>query len=260
MNHRFLTTVLAASALLALTVAVPAEAAVTRVWIAGKTLKVRDITKGNPNEVDFTNAIVLKVKRDERAAYIADDWGEVVAGPGCVPITDGEDISAGRPEDLYLPQYTSYQVKCTFTDLRKVDINTGPGDDFAYVLLSHVPVKIVGGAGDDDLEYFSCEPPPYFSTSNINGGLGDDYLVGGQGDDTIVGQRGDDYIEGTCGADRIMAGSDGDAIYADDTNWCDTDCPPTTDRINGGAAKGRGARGRSSAADRRDFTNPPSSR
>jgi len=38
MNHRFLTTVLAASALLALTVAVPAEAAVTRVWIAGKTL------------------------------------------------------------------------------------------------------------------------------------------------------------------------------------------------------------------------------
>jgi len=200
------------------------------------------------------------VKRDEGAAYIAEEAGDIVPGPGCVAISEPEDVSAGRPEDLYLPQWTSYQVKCTFTDLSKVDINAGPGHDVVYVILSHVLVRLVGAAGDDELEYFSREPPPYFANASTNGSLGDDYIVGGQGDDTLVGRRGYDSIEGTCGADRIMAGSDGDAIYADDTNWCDTDCPPTTDRINGGAAKGRGARGRSSAADRRDFTNPPSSR
>jgi hypothetical protein len=144
-----------------------------------------------------------------------------------------------RPEDLYLPNWDTYTVKCTFTDLRKVDINTGPGDDIGYVILSHVPVKIVGGEGGDDLEYFSCEPPPYFAKSTINGGLGDDYIVGGQGDDVLVGQRGYDSIEGTCGSDRISGGSDADSIYADDTNWCDTDCPPTTDRINCGDGEDR---------------------
>jgi Ca2+-binding RTX toxin-like protein len=205
----------------------------TRAWIAGKTLKIRDASTGDPLNGDFDNAVVVKVKRDEGAAYVADDYGSVIAGPGCVAVA-GEDTSAGRPEDLYLPDFTSYAVKCTFSDLRKVDINTGPGDDAAYVLLSHVPVKIVGGAGSDDLEYFSCEPPPYFSTSNINGGLGDDYIVGGQGDDVLTGQRGDDYLEGTCGHDRYSAGSGFDDIKADDTNWCDTDCPPTTDRINCG--------------------------
>ncbi|MEW6268729.1 MAG: hypothetical protein AB1689_05455 [Thermodesulfobacteriota bacterium] len=234
MNHATSFVTLGVIALLALTSTGSAEAGDSRAWISGKTLKVRDITQGDPNVVDFENAVVVKVKRDEGAAYVADDFGDVEPGPGCVAITGGEDVSAGRPEDLYLPNWSDYEVKCTFTDLRKVDINTGPGDDIGYVILSHVPVKIVGGEGGDDLEYFSCEPPPYFAKSNINGGLGDDYLVGGEGDDTLVGQRGDDYLEGTCGSDRIMAGSGFDGIYADDTNWCDTDCPPTTDRINCG--------------------------
>lgn len=199
---------------------------------------MRDATTGDPNQVSFDNLLVVKVKRDEGAAYIADGAGTVIPGPGCVTVS-GEDVSAGRPEDLYLPNWDTYTVKCTFTDLRKVDINTGPGDDIGYVILSHVPVKIVGGEGGDDLEYFSCEPPPYFAKSTINGGLGDDYIVGGQGDDVLVGQRGYDSIEGTCGSDRISGGSDADSIYADDTNWCDTDCPPTTDRINCGDGEDR---------------------
>jgi Ca2+-binding RTX toxin-like protein len=208
-----------------------AEPHQTRAWIQGKVLKVRDASTGG--EGDFDNLMTIKVKRDEHAAYISDDYGTAIPGPGCVTVT-GEDVSAGRPEDLYFPNWGHYTVKCPFTELKKVDINAGPGDDEVEVILSHVPVKIVGGAGNDDLEYWSCDPPPYFSTSNINGGLGDDYIVGGAGDDVLSGSRGGDYIEGTCGSDRLSGGGGGDSINADDTNWCDNHCPPTTDRITCG--------------------------
>jgi Ca2+-binding RTX toxin-like protein len=232
--------VLAGALALALS-ATPSTAAQheARAWINGKVLKIRDSSTGNEPD-DFRNWLVIKVKRDEHAAYIGDeDGGFVIPGPGCTGVS-GEDLSAGRPEDDYFPAYSpEYQVKCTFTDLRKVDVNSGPGDDSVQVLLSHVPVKIVGGAGDDDLEYWSCFPPPYFSTSNINGGLGNDYIVGGGGDDVLSGSRGDDYLEGTCGADRISTGGGFDEAYADDTNWCDNNCPPTTDRITcGGGGTG----------------------
>lgn len=224
-----LVTVLSVATLVAL--ASEGHAVQARAWIQGKVLKIRDASTGGPG--DFDNLISVKVKRDEGAAYIADEAGDVIPGPGC-SFTFGEDVSAGRPEDLYLPNWAAYTVRCAFTDLRKVDMNTGPGDDIGFVILSHVPVKIVGGEGGDDLEYFSCDPPPYSSTSNINGGLGDDYIVGGENADVLAGSRGYDSIEGTCGPDRISGGSDDDSIYADDTNWCDTDCPPTTDRINCG--------------------------
>jgi Ca2+-binding RTX toxin-like protein len=213
--------------------AIPSQAApnVTRAWINGKVLKIRDASTGS-GQYDLNNFMVVKVKRDEHAAYIGDEnGGTVIAGPGCVTVS-GEDISAGRPEDQYFADYAPYySVKCPFTNLLKVDINAGPGDDSVQVLLSPVPVKIVGGAGDDDLEYWSCFPPPYFSTANINGGLGNDYIVGGAGNDVLNGSRGDDYIEGTCGNDRISSGGGDDYIFADDTNWCDNNCPPTTDRI-----------------------------
>ena len=227
-------------AALALTVwAIPSQAApqVTRVWINGKVLKVRDASTGS-GQYDFNNFMVIKVKRDEQAAYVGDEMGHtVIPGPGCFAVS-GEDTSAGRPEDLYFPDYGPYySVKCPFTDLRRVDVNAGPGDDSVQVLLSHVPVKIVGGAGDDDLEYWSCFPPPYFSTSNINGGLGNDYIVGGAGDDVLSGSRGDDYIEGACGHDRISGGGGFDGIFADDTDWCDNNCPPTTDRITCGGGE-----------------------
>lgn len=235
MFHRvrstFVVTAASAAALLALASAT--EASQARAWIAGKVLKVRDASTGDPINGDFDNVIVVKVKRDEGAAYIADDGGQAIPGPGCVTVA-GEETSGGNPEDLYHPNEGGYTVKCPFTDLRKVDINLGAGNDLGWVVLSHVPVKVVGGEGADEIEYFSCTPPPYFGNANINGGLGDDYIVGGQGDDVLTGQRGYDQIEGTCGSDRISGGSNDDYILADDTNWCDTDCPPTTDRINCG--------------------------
>jgi Ca2+-binding RTX toxin-like protein len=209
-----------------------------KVSVAGKTLKIRDVSTGSPANGDFDNWIDVKVKRDEGVAYVAEEYGPVEVGTGCTAGVFVENVSAGRPEDLWLPQWTTYDAVCQISGLKKVDVNSGPGSDYVEVLLSHVPVKIVGGAGDDDLQYFSLgdgsAPLPYFSTSNINGGLGDDYLVGGRGDDVVAGSRGYDWIEGTCGHDRLLGGSGDDSIVAQDEIWGDNDCPPTQDYVNCG--------------------------
>jgi len=232
----------AALALAALALAVSATPAAAEpgitVSVVGKTLKIRDSSTGSPLNGDFDNWIDVKVKRDEGRAYVAEEYGPVTAGKGCTAGSFTEDVGAGRPEDLWYPSWTTWDVVCDITGLKKVDINSGPGYDYVEVILSHVPVKIVGGEGGDDLQYWSLgdgtAPLPYFSTSNINGGLGDDYLVGGRGSDVINGSRGYDWIEGTCGSDRLLGGSDDDSIVAQDEIWGDNDCPPTVDYVNCG--------------------------
>jgi len=159
-------------------------------------------------------------------------------GPGCTAGSFTEDTSAGNPEDLWHPNWTTYDAVCSIAGLKKLDINSGPGSDTVEVILSHVPVKIVGGEGGDDLQYWSFMGDgvvvPYFSTSNINGGLGDDYLVGGRGNDVLTGGRGYDWLEGTCGTDRMSGGSGDDSIVAQEILWGDNDCGPTVDYVNCG--------------------------
>ncbi len=208
------------------------------VSVSGTTLRIRDSSQGSINEISFDNYIDVKVKRDEGLAYIAEE-GDVIAGAGCVAGEFEEDTSAGNPEDLWNPNWTTYDVVCAIDNVKRVDINAGKGDDIVEVILSHVPVKIVGGAGSDDLQYWSYFDEggpfiPYFSTSNINGGLGDDYIIGGRGDDVINGARGFDQIEGVCGVDRMYGGSDDDTIYADETIWGIGDCGPIADYVNCG--------------------------
>jgi Ca2+-binding RTX toxin-like protein len=209
-----------------------------KVWISGKTLKIRDASSGSVLDGDFNNDINVKAKRDEGVVYVIDANGTLIVGPGCTAGSFVEDTSAGRPEDLWAPQWFTYEAKCPLSGLKKIDVNSGAGDDSVQILLSPIEIKLVGGEGADDLEYWSCDPGqvvPYFTTkSTINGGLGDDYLVGGRGPDTIIGARGYDWVEGTCGADRLSGGGDGDNIIADETNWCDMDCAPSRDVISCG--------------------------
>lgn len=230
--------VLAIATVLLVTTNVPAEALTqSRVWIAGKTLKIRDASTGSVPEGDFANGIALKAKRDEGVVYVMDYNGSVVVGPGCTAGPFVEDVSAGRPEDVWVPQWDTYQAKCPLAGLKKIDINSGVGDDSVQVILSPIEVKIVGGEGHDDLQYWSCDPPnvvPYFAKSTISGGLGDDYLVGGRGSDKITGARGWDYVEGTCGADRLSGGSNEDFIISNDNMWCDQDCGPDRDVVSCG--------------------------
>ena len=211
-----------------------------KVSLSGTTLKISDASKGSPLNGDFDNQIAVKVKRDEKMAYVQDGAGDVIAGRGCEAGPFPEDVSAGRPEDTWAAGWGPWQVRCPFDDrLHKIKVSAGPGYDIVYVLLSHVPVYIAGGADGDDLEYFSLDgdqsPPPYWSSSIINGGLGDDYLVGGRGSDKITGDRGYDWVEGTCGADYLDGGNDDDQIIATEEFWGNMDCPAALDTINCGS-------------------------
>jgi hypothetical protein len=230
-------TLLAGSALVLVFAGVVDAGVQSKVWISGKTLKIRDASIGTVANGDFDNGIAVKAKRDEGVVYVLDYNGSLVVGPGCTAGSFVEDVSSGRPEDQWISQWDTYQAKCPIAGLKKIDINSGAGDDSVQVILSPIEVKIVGGEGADDLEYWSCDPGrvvPYFAKSTINGGLGDDYLVGGRGPDIIVGARGYDWVEGTCGADRLSGGGDGDSILADEMNWCDNDCGPDRDVVSCG--------------------------
>jgi len=209
-----------------------------KVSIAGSTLKIRDASTGDPLNGDFDNWIDVKLKRDEGVAYVAEENGPVTVGKGCVAGAFIENTLAGNPEDLWHPNWTTYDAICPLAGVKKLDINSGAGWDIVEVILSPVPVKIVGGADGDDLQYWSFMGDgfvvPYFAKATINGGLGDDYLVGGRGDDVITGGRGYDWIEGTCGTDRMSGGSNDDSITGQEILWGDNDCGPTVDFINCG--------------------------
>jgi len=81
----------------------PSHRPTTKVWVSGKTLRLRDVSTGGPDSFEIKNCMVVKLKRDEGRAYIADCFATVIAGPGCTVGSITEDVSAGNPEDLYLP-------------------------------------------------------------------------------------------------------------------------------------------------------------
>ncbi|MBM4246698.1 MAG: hypothetical protein FJ148_23375 [Deltaproteobacteria bacterium] len=210
----------------------------TKVWISGTTLKLRDASTGGPSDADFKNCMVVKLKRDEGRAYIAECFGTVIAGPGCTAGSITEDVSAGNPEDLYLPDNEDFGAVCDTAAVEKIIINAGPGDDVVGVLLSHVPVKVIGGDGNDDIDIESLRwdgvAIPYFSTVTIKGGPGDDYLIGGRGDDRIMGGRGRDWIEGACGSDMLFGGKQPDYFISQDRDW---GCRPAIDHVDCGNAE-----------------------
>jgi len=225
------------AALLAMTLSslAQAEPSTTKVWVSGDTLRLRDMSTGEPDSFDVENCMVVKLKRDEGRAYIAECFGTVIAGPGCTAGSITEDVSAGNPEDLWLPNEEHYGAVCDTTGVEKVIINAGPGDDVVGVLLSHVPVTVIGAEGNDYLECESILPSgiaiPYFSTVTIHGGPGDDYLIGGRGKDHVSGGPGNDWIEGACGRDTLSGGEGHDHIISQDKDW---GCKPKIDHVDCG--------------------------
>jgi Ca2+-binding RTX toxin-like protein len=223
-----------------------------KVAISGTTLRITDVSDGDPVEGFASNFVYLKAKRDEGTVYVSEIAsgvgfpGSVIAGKGCVAGSFAEETAGGNPEDAWhsdlLP---TWHAKCPLAGVARIDVNVGRGDDFVNVVLSPIPVKVTGGAGDDVLEVWSCQystsqdpPPPYFSTTQLIGGLGSDYLYGGLGADRISGQGGDDWLEGSCGEDRLLAGGGFDYILSDDTqSTCEAACAPQRDIVScGGSA------------------------
>lgn len=220
--------------------------------ISGSTLKITDVSSGDPVDGFAGNFVYVKAKRDEGVVYIAEIAngvgypGSVIAGNGCEAGSFPEDLSGGNPEDVWhhdlLP---TWDAKCPLAGLKRIAIDVGAGTDYVNLVLSPIPVKITGGSGDDILEVWSCgaqyggglDVPPYFSTAQLVGGLGSDYLYGGLGDDRLSGQGGDDYLEGACGADRLLAGGGYDEIVSDESSWCTDGCTQVRDIVSCGGSE-----------------------
>ncbi len=215
--------------------------------ISGRTLRITDASEGDPVDGFAGNFVYVKAKRDEGVVYVSEIAsgvgfpGSVIAGKGCTAGSFVEDTSGGNPEDAWQADLLpTWHVTCPLAGLDRIDVNVGRGDDFVNVVLSPIPVKVTGGAGDDVLEVWSCQygtsqdPPPYFSTTQLVGGLGSDYLYGGVGDDTISGQGGDDWIEGSCGADRLVGAAGADYLVSEDAGSSCTICPEARDIVSCG--------------------------
>ncbi|WDQ14637.1 hypothetical protein [Rhodopirellula sp. P2] len=87
-----------------------------------------------------------------------------------------------------------------FSDISRVEVYGGDGnDDVSADRTLTIPVRLHGGAGDDELR----------------GGAGNDFLDGGVGDDRLHGQSGNDVVIGGLGADRIDGGFEDDLLIAD---------------------------------------------
>ncbi|MCC9643317.1 hypothetical protein LOC71_13610 [Rhodopirellula sp. JC740] len=114
-----------------------------------------------------------------------------------------------------------------FTDISRIEVYGGDGnDDLSADRRLRIPVRLFGGAGDDELR----------------GGAANDLLDGGVGDDRLQGQSGNDVVIGGYGADRIDGGFDDDLLIADAldafsadrllADWSDSALEPA-DRMTG---------------------------
>ncbi|HEY8514728.1 MAG TPA: hypothetical protein VIS07_04340 [Candidatus Binatia bacterium] len=122
-----------------------------KVAIAGKTLKITDASIGDPKQGWGWNFIQVEAKRDEGMVYVS-EWangineaGSVIAGKGCEVGPFFEDTSAGNPEDAWQSDMGPWDARCPLAGLRRMDINSGRGNDVVNVVLSPIPVKITGG-------------------------------------------------------------------------------------------------------------------
>jgi Ca2+-binding RTX toxin-like protein len=115
------------------------------------------------------------------------------------------------------------RIQATSEPLR-AKIDARDGDDRLFVQSpssSRVENNtILGGDGDDRIEYYSFAYPtiPSFSLGApaqpalIRGGAGNDTIVGTDSNETLYGDAGDDLIYGGGGADRFYGGDGNDTL------------------------------------------------
>lgn len=121
------------------------------------------------------------------------------AFPGNVPVLAVSDSGAPpTPGAGCLPSLTPGGVVCRSDRVAVIEVDAGDGDD-SMVVLTPFPVRLRGGAGDDEMTTGE-------NADTLDGGTGSDYGNGGGGHDTILMR--DRAVDGAlCGAgrDRVRA-------------------------------------------------------
>lgn len=91
--------------------------------------------------------------------------------------------------------------------VKKVVVNTGDGNDYAYIsMFENIPVSINGGNGNDGLAAATA------GKATVIGGAGNDNLVGGTSADSLDGGDGDDVVSGASGNDTLLGGAGKDLL------------------------------------------------
>jgi putative intracellular protease/amidase len=85
-------------------------------------------------------------------------------------------------------------------------VYVGDGNDRVYATDSHLPVRIFGEAGHDQIT-------GGYADDFVDGGSGVDCVWGGPGNDVLLGGSGNDHLDGREG-DDLVAGGDGDDAIA----------------------------------------------
>lgn len=156
------------------------------------------------------NRIGIQSTYDELGVVFYDSSGTLAAGPA---------------DCAYEPASSPGGVTSVTCPVKPpaIRVELGDGDDEQYVSLGvRVPITVLGGAGNDNLQTEEA-------AGTLDGGPGNDRLNGDDGDDTLLGGDGNDTIEGEVGSDRVEGGAGDDHISGDGSEgqW--------TDVIDGGA-------------------------
>ncbi|HEY7119393.1 MAG TPA: hypothetical protein VH475_22570, partial [Tepidisphaeraceae bacterium] len=94
-----------------------------------------------------------------------------------------------------------------FSNVTKVVVNAGDGDDSVNLSRLFLNATADGGAGNDTIAGTDGNDVLIGGAGNdsLDGGAGNDNLLGGDGDDTLVGGDGLDVFQGEAGRDTIDA-------------------------------------------------------
>jgi Ca2+-binding RTX toxin-like protein len=188
----------------------PAAAHASTVTRAGDGTLVYTAAPGERNRIGVQSTY------DELGVVFYDSSGTLTAGPdGC---TYAPASSPGGVTSVTCPAKPS-----------AIRVELGDGDDEQYVSLGvRVPITVLGGAGNDNLQTVEV-------SGTLDGGPGNDRLDGDRGDDTLLGGDGNDTIEGEVGSDHVDGGAGDDHISGDGSEgqWTDViDGGPGTDTID----------------------------
>ncbi len=198
--------------------------------------------------LDNSNAAVQALDASdtliETVSYVVEDGSGEVSGADLTITIDGADEPSGPVELVnrellvtgmagpdvvtisanngLLTVTYSGQPDVTFneSDVDRIEVTLGDGDDFIRVDFTDIPAFIDGGAGDDFLEgsrgddEFIGGP----GDDTLEGFSGDDTLIGGEGDDRIIGSTGNDFLSGGEGSDTVFGGSGAEVILGGEEN------------------------------------------
>lgn len=104
-------------------------------------------------------------------------------------------------------EYSYFQTR----DVEGMLVDGGGGDDIIHADPGFVLNDETWGIDRGDLNIRAT----IYSSLEIRGGTGNDFIFGGSGNDVLLGGAGNDTIAGGTGNDRILGGDDDDQLYGD---------------------------------------------